>query len=189
LEIRKHGCEEVLGSSHLLKMLFIKFLSPVCRWFADSFRLYVVLAIYFSESRNFVWLFEHILLLVECIGNVCFVRDECIVSNREVSMFPFVGLCRPYIHVIRKIISATEGIADIARSFFSLALACQVVSCAFDSFRFEMAVIIYVPIYLTICTLSNIPFVFGGSNFILHCSICPIFNMPLLFGAGFTKKN
>jgi hypothetical protein len=35
-KLRKHGCEDVHGSSHLLKMLFIKFFSPVHRWFADS---------------------------------------------------------------------------------------------------------------------------------------------------------
>jgi hypothetical protein len=37
------------------------------------------------------------LLLVECIGYVSFVREECIVSNGEVDMFSFIVLCRPYI--------------------------------------------------------------------------------------------
>jgi hypothetical protein len=37
------------------------------------------------------------ILLVECIGFVWFVWEECIFSNREESMFSFVGPCRPYI--------------------------------------------------------------------------------------------
>jgi hypothetical protein len=45
--------------------------------------------------------------------------------------------------------------------FFSVGLVCQVVTCAFYTSNFEMAVIFGVPIPLTVCTLSNIPFVFG----------------------------
>jgi hypothetical protein len=44
-----------------------------------------------------VWLLEHTILLVECIGFVWFVRETCISSNREVGMFSFVGPCRLYI--------------------------------------------------------------------------------------------
>jgi hypothetical protein len=43
------------------------------------------------------FLFEHVLLLVECIEFILFVREKCIVSNGEVGMFSFVGICRHYI--------------------------------------------------------------------------------------------
>jgi hypothetical protein len=46
---------------------------------------------------NFVWLFEHMLLLVEYVRFARFVQEECIVSTGEVGMFSFVGPCRPYI--------------------------------------------------------------------------------------------
>jgi hypothetical protein len=39
------------------------------------------------------------------------------------------------------------------------------VTCSFHAFRFEMAIIFGVPISLTVCTLSNISFVFGLLKF------------------------
>jgi hypothetical protein len=62
-------------------------------------------------------------------------------------------------------ISTAEDTSDITRSFFSVALICQVATCAFDASRFEMAIILGVPISLTVCTLSNISFVFGWFKF------------------------
>jgi hypothetical protein len=62
-------------------------------------------------------------------------------------------------------ISTTEDTSDITRPFFSVAMVCQVVTSAFDASWFEMAIIFSVPISLTVCTLSNIPFVFGQFEF------------------------
>jgi hypothetical protein len=59
--------------------------------------LCVALALHLWEYRNFVWLFQHMLFLVECIGCVKFVREECNVSKGEVDIFSFLGLSRPYI--------------------------------------------------------------------------------------------
>jgi hypothetical protein len=75
------------------KRLFIIFY----RWFVDEVGLCVDLALYLLQHKNFSWLFEHKLLLVECIGYVWFVRKECIVPKGEVGMFSFVGPFRPYI--------------------------------------------------------------------------------------------
>jgi hypothetical protein len=72
-------------------------LSPVYSWFADMVGLCMALTLHLWEYRNFVWLFEHMLLLVECIGYVKFVREECNVSKGEVDIFSIIGLCRPYI--------------------------------------------------------------------------------------------
>jgi hypothetical protein len=105
------------------------------------------------------------LLLAECIGFVSFVQEDCIISNREVGMFSFVGPCRPNIPCNLQDDSTTENTLNITRSFFLVALVCQVVTCAFDTSRFETAIIFGVPIYLTVCTLSHIPFVFGRFKF------------------------
>jgi hypothetical protein len=43
---------------------------------------------------------------------------------------------------------------------FLVALACEVVTCTFDASQSEISIIFDVPISLTICTLSNIPFAF-----------------------------
>jgi hypothetical protein len=67
--------------------------------------------------------------------------------------------------VIRRMISTTEDTSDITRSFFSVALVCQVVTCAFHTSWFELAIIFGVPISLTVFTLGNIPFVFGWFEF------------------------
>jgi hypothetical protein len=56
-------------------------------------------------------------------------------------------------------ISTTEDTLDITRSFFLLALVCEVAS------RFAKAIIFGVPISLTVCTFSNMPFVFGRFEF------------------------
>jgi hypothetical protein len=47
--------------------LFIIFLIPVHSWFADEIGLCVALPLFLWEHKNFVWLFKHMLLLVECI--------------------------------------------------------------------------------------------------------------------------
>jgi Pyruvate/2-oxoacid:ferredoxin oxidoreductase delta subunit len=57
----------------------------------------MVLPVCLRGCRSFVWLFEHMLLLVRCIGFAWFVQGECIFSNGEVGMCSFVGPCRPYI--------------------------------------------------------------------------------------------
>jgi hypothetical protein len=58
-------------------------------------------------------------------------------------------------------ISTTEGTSDITRSFFLVALICQVVTCAFDASQLKMAVVFAVPVSLAVCTLGNVPFMFG----------------------------
>jgi hypothetical protein len=82
-----------------------------------------------------------------------------------VGMYSFVGPCRPYIPCNLQDDSTTEDTPDITRSFYSVALVCQMVTCTFQASRFEMAIIFGVPISLTVCTLSNIPFVFGRFEF------------------------
>jgi hypothetical protein len=93
------------------------------------------------------------------------VREERIVSTAEVSMFSFVGLRRPYIPCNSQDVSTTEDALDFTKSFSSVVLVCQVVNCAFVAFRIEMVIIFGVPISLTVCTLNNIPFVFGRFEF------------------------
>jgi hypothetical protein len=66
-------------------------------WFAETVGMSGAFALYLREGRNFVWLFERMLLLVEFVGYIRFVRKEFVVSTGEVGMFYFVGLCRPYI--------------------------------------------------------------------------------------------
>jgi hypothetical protein len=51
----------------------------------------VTLAQYLWEGRNFVWLFEHVLFPVECVG------EECFASNGEVGVFSLLTHFRPYI--------------------------------------------------------------------------------------------
>jgi hypothetical protein len=62
-------------------------------------------------------------------------------------------------------IFTTDDTSDITRALFSVALICQVVTCTFGLSRFKMAIIFSVPISLTVCTWSNIPFVFGRFEF------------------------
>jgi hypothetical protein len=62
-------------------------------------------------------------------------------------------------------ISTTGNTSDIIRSFFSLPLVCQVFTCTFDAFQFNMATISGMSISLAVCTSSNIPFVFGWFEF------------------------
>jgi hypothetical protein len=60
--------------SKIIFFIFYSHISLVCRsdWFS------VALSLYLWESKNFVWLLERMLLLLECIGFVQFVREECI---------------------------------------------------------------------------------------------------------------
>jgi hypothetical protein len=67
--------------------------------------------------------------------------------------------------VIYRKIYTTEDTLNITRYFVSVALVCQVVICAFDTPRFEMAVIFGVSISFTVCTLNSNPFVFGLFKF------------------------
>jgi hypothetical protein len=85
-------------------------------------------------------------------------------------------------------ISTTEDTSDVTRSYFSVALVCQVVTCTFDASRFEMAIIFGVPI-LTVCTLSNIHFVFGWFEFYFALLYISALNVSLLFWADFSYKN
>jgi hypothetical protein len=82
-----------------VRRLFVIFLSLILvyQWYADKIGVCVALAVYLWEHRNIVWLFEHMLLLVECIEFVLFFRQESIVLNGEVGMFCSVGLCKPHI--------------------------------------------------------------------------------------------
>jgi hypothetical protein len=80
----------------------------------------------------------------------------------EVGIFSFVGPCRPNIpcnlqddfhprqHIGHRSIILFGGI---------------ILSSAFNASQFEMAIIFGVPISLTVCTLSNIPFVFWQMEF------------------------
>jgi hypothetical protein len=116
--------------------------------------------------KNFVWLWELMLLLVECVRFVWFVQEECTVSNREMGVFSSVGPCTHHTSlVIRRMISTTEDTSHIIQSFFLVALVCQMVSCTFHASWFVMTIIFGLPISLTLCTLSNIPFVFGQFEF------------------------
>jgi hypothetical protein len=109
-------------------------------------------------------LFEHMLLLVESTGYVRFEREDCTVSTGEVGMFSFVRLRRPYIPCNPRDGFHHRGHTGHHSIFLSVALVCQMVTCAFDASRFEMAIIFGVPISLAVWLYSNIPFVFGRSN-------------------------
>jgi hypothetical protein len=61
-------------------------------------------------------------------------------------------------------IYTTEDTSDIIRSFFSVALVCQVVTWAFGGSQFEVGIIFGVPISLTVCTMSNVPGVYHHSS-------------------------
>jgi hypothetical protein len=101
-------------------------------------------------------------------------------------MFSFVDLCRPYIPCNSQDVSTTGDTSDITRSLFSVALVCQVVTCAFNASWFEIAIIAGMPIFLTVRTSSNIPFVFGRFEF--YFALVYIFYMEcLLFVEGFSS--
>jgi hypothetical protein len=53
-------CCQAVGVPHI-------FLSLVSRWFANEVGLCVSLALYLWQYKNFVWLFENMVLLVECV--------------------------------------------------------------------------------------------------------------------------
>jgi hypothetical protein len=97
------------------------------------------------------------LLVVECIGFVEFVREDCIFSNGEVSVFSLTGPCKLYIPY--------NSQDDFHSIFFSVEFVCQVVTCAFDTSQFEVAMLFGVPTSLIVCTLGNIPFEFGWLEF------------------------
>jgi hypothetical protein len=132
-----------------------------------------ILLCFLRQHKNFVWLFELMFLLVECVRFDWFVQEECIVSNGEVGMFYFVGSCNSQDDFHHR--------GHITRSFFSVALVCQVITCTFDASRFEMAILLVVLWHWAISLLC-----LGGSNFILQCRIYSTLNMPLLFGASLT---
>jgi hypothetical protein len=62
-------------------------------------------------------------------------------------------------------ISTTEDTSNITRSFYSVALIFQEVTCAFDAHGLEVAIIFVMSLTLIVCTLSSIPFVFGRLEF------------------------
>jgi hypothetical protein len=49
--------------------------------------MYVALALHLKESRNFVWLFEHMLLLVECMEYDLCRRSVMFQPERWVCFF------------------------------------------------------------------------------------------------------
>jgi hypothetical protein len=55
----------------------------LCRWFPNEIGLCVALALYLWGLMNFVWLFERMLFLIECIGFFWSVWEEHIFSNGE----------------------------------------------------------------------------------------------------------
>jgi hypothetical protein len=86
--------------------------------------------------------------------------------------------------VIRRMISTKEDTSDIIRFFFSVALSCQVVICAFDASWFEMAIIFGVPISVIQFAHKAISLLcLGGSNFILHYlhyfALFALFGVPI----------
>jgi hypothetical protein len=92
------------------------------------------------------------------------VREDCIISTGEVGIFSFVGLCRPYILCTshdnfnhRRHIGHQQSFI-----FGGIGLSCGHLGFWRIS---EIAVSSGVPISLTVCTLSNIPFVFGLFEF------------------------
>jgi hypothetical protein len=105
-------------------------------------------------------------------------------------MFSFVGPCRRISLVIYRMISTTEDTLDITRSLFSLALVCQVITCSFDVYQFEMTINFGVLMSLAICTLSNISFVFKRFEF--YFTLLYIFYIEYVIIRGrfqFYKKN
>jgi hypothetical protein len=76
-------------------------------------------SLYLWECSNFIWLFEHMLRLVECAGYVCFVREERIFSNGEA-----VCMLKLFIEstslIIRRMISTADVTMYITRPFFSV---------------------------------------------------------------------
>jgi hypothetical protein len=46
-----------------------------------------VLALYLWECKNFVWLFEHMLLLVKCVGFISLVQGVYIFKRRGAYVF------------------------------------------------------------------------------------------------------
>jgi hypothetical protein len=81
-----------------------------------------------------------------------------------VDMFSFVFVDHTFLSIY-SMISTTEDTSDITQSFFSVALVCQVVTCASDASGFEVAIIFGAPISLTVYILRNISFVFGRFEF------------------------
>jgi hypothetical protein len=73
---------------------------------------------------NFVWLFEHMLLLVECVRYVCFVQEEW------EGFFLYLFIDRTTI-VIHRMISTTDDMSDITRYLFSVPLVFQMDTRAF----------------------------------------------------------
>jgi hypothetical protein len=98
----------------------------------------------------------------------CFHCDDWALVSR---LYPYTLVDHiTLVRVIHKMIT-TEDTSDITRSFFSVALVYQVVTCASDAPRFEMAINLGVIISLMVCIEISL-LCWGDSNFILHCCIC-----------------
>jgi hypothetical protein len=76
--------------------------------------------------------------------------------------------------VVSRIVATTENTSDIIPAFRSVTVLCGVITFAFDSSWFEMAVVLCVSISLAVCALSNIPFVLG--RFKLDIALLEVFD-------------
>jgi hypothetical protein len=102
------------------------------------------------------YLWEHVGgNMVEFIGFVSFVQEECRFSN--------VSPCKPYI--------PCNAMDDFQHRGHSIFLYGGIVAkCASDTSRFEMTIIVGVHIFFKICALSNIPFMLWEVQ-ILFCTL------------------
>jgi hypothetical protein len=80
-------------------------------------------------------------------------------------MFSFAGPCRPYIPCNSQDDFHHRGHIRHHSIFLFNGIGLSRVTCVFDACQFEMAIFFGVPISLTVCTLNNIPFVFGRFEF------------------------
>jgi hypothetical protein len=85
-------------------------------------------------DKDYAWLYERMLLLVECIGfDLC---GRCVYFRTErCFVYYFLFFVSRTSLVIRRMISTTEDTSDMTVSFFSVALVCQVVTCALDAYN------------------------------------------------------
>jgi hypothetical protein len=65
----------------------------------------------------------------------------------------------------RRVITATADTSDLIPSFLSVALICRVVTGAFDTSCFDVALVVCVPISLLVFKLDNILFMFQRFEF------------------------
>jgi hypothetical protein len=111
------------------------------------------------------------------------VLEDCIVSNGEVGIISFAGPSRPYIPCNWQ----DEFLHRGHIGHHSIFLLRGIGLSSGHSSLFEMAIIFGVLISLTVCTLSNIPFVFR--RFEYYFALLYIFYIEyiLVFGAGFSS--